>query len=532
MPDLLLGIDVGTSFVKAVLATPDGHVVASAQAAYPTHHPRPGWAEQHPADWWQGVIAVTRQVTAAHAGAVAAIGVSGQGCAVTLIDAHGAVLHPAIIWMDTRAEPQSERLRQSCGAQVVQTNGKSPAPYNADPTLMWLHEHRPDLIERTACSLTTTGYVNFRLTGDMVTNVSDASILFAFDLARGDWSQELIDAFGLPRRLYPQVAPCQQVIGRLTPAAAADLDLPAGIPVIAGGEDTSSAGLALGAVRPGMAFLSLGTAGTIYATEAQPRIHPRLLTFLHVLDAQWLVGGSMAAIGAALAWLRNALGAQEDYAALTALAGQSTPGAGNLIFLPYLSGELQPLNDGYARGVFFGLNMSTGKADLVRAVLEGAAYAIAHNLELAEEISTAEIEIARGVRGSGESTRIGTDDEKSAHIRPIRVIREPFEPAIDAILATGGPTRSALWCQIIADVCNRPLHVLAESGGAPLGNALLAGAGIGLIGDLAAVAASAAQVQQHFMPDAARHEHYRRLFALYKQLYPNLKELYAELARV
>ena len=531
MPELLLGIDVGTSFVKAVLAAPDGRVVASAQTAYPTHRPRPGWAEQNPADWWQGVVDVTRQVTAGHAGAVTAIGVSGQGCAVTLVDTHGAVLHPAIIWMDTRAEPQSKRLRQSCGAQVVQLNGKSPAPYNADPTLMWLHEHRPDLIDQAACSLTTTGYVNFRLTGAMATNVSDASILFAFDLARGDWSQDLIDAFGLPARLYPRVAPCQQVIGRLTPAAAADLGLPAGIPVIAGGEDTSSAGLALGAVRPGMAFLSLGTAGTIYATEGRPLIHPQLLTFLHVLDGQSLVGGSMAAIGAALAWLRNALGAQEEYAALTALAEQSPPGAGNLIFLPYLSGELQPLNDGYARGVFFGLNMSTGKADLVRAVLEGAAYAIAHNLELAEEISAPEIEIDRGFDGLGGFSRI-KQEEKSAEIRRIRPIRGLSEPAIHEILATGGPTRSPLWCQIIADVCNRPLRVMADSGGAPLGNALLAGAGIGLIDELAAVAEGTTQVQQRFTPDAARHEHYRRLFAIYKQLYPNLKDLYAELARL
>ena len=530
MPDLLLGIDVGTSFVKAVLAAPDGRVVASAQAAYPTHRPRPGWAEQNPADWWQGVVDVTRQVMAATEGAVAAIGVSGQGCAVTLVGTNGAVLHPAIIWMDTRAEPQSERLRQNCGALVVQINGKSPAPYNADPTLMWLQEHRPDLVDQTACSLTTTGYINFRLTGEMVTNVSDASILFAFDLARGDWSKALIESFGLPERLYPRVAPCQQVIGRLTAGAAADLELPPGIPVIAGGEDTSSAGLALGAVRPGMAFLSLGTAGTIYATEARPLIHPQLLTFLHVLDGQSLVGGSMAAIGAALAWLRNALGAQEDYTALTALAEQSSPGAGNLIFLPYLSGELQPLNDGYARGVFFGLDMSTGKADLVRAVLEGAAYAIAHNLELAEEISAPRETIDRGFDGLGGFSRI-EQEEKSAEIRRIRQIRGLSEPAIHEILATGGPTRSALWCQIIADVCNRPLRVLAESGGAPLGNALLAGAGIGLIDDLAMVAERMAQVQQRFEPDANRHEHYRRLFAIYKQLYPNLRDLYAELAR-
>jgi xylulokinase len=494
MTPLLLGIDIGTSFAKAALATPDGHVLAEAQAAYPTHYLQPGWVEQEPEDWWQGAVAVTRQVLAALEDAprrVAAIGVSGQGCAVTLIDAGGRVLHPAIIWMDSRSERQCERLRHCCAADILARNGKSPAPYNADPVLLWLQDLLPGLIDVAHCSLTTTGYINLRLTGEAVTNDSDASILFAFDLRRGGWSPELIRAFGLPPRLYPRVRPCQAVIGGLIPDAAAALGLPPGIPVVAGGEDTSSAGLALGAVRPGMAFLSLGTAGTLYAAEAQPRVHPQLLTFRHVLAGQYLIGGSMGAIGAALAWLRSALGGGDDYAALLALAAQSSPGAGNLLFLPYLNGELQPINDGNARGVFFGLSMSTGKAQLARAVLEGAAFAIAHNLEIAESAG-----------------------DRIAELR-----------------ATGGPTRSDLWCQIIADVCNRPLAVVGDAGGAPLGNALLAGAGVGLIGDLAAVAARVAPLRRRFEPSAERHALYQRLFGIYKQLHPNLKELYAQLAR-
>ena len=316
MAPLLLGIDVGTSFVKGVLTTPDGRVVAQASAGYATNHPRPGWAEQDPHDWWRGVVAVTHEVLAAAdrepgtAVEVAGIGVSGQGCAVTLIGARGEALHPAIIWMDNRSEPQCERLRQECASEILHINGKSPAPYNADPVLIWLQQHAPELLDATRCSLTTTGYVNFRLTGRAVTNASDASILFAYDLAHGRWSPELLTAFGLPARLYPEVRPCQEVIGGLIAEAAAELGLPAGIPVIAGGEDTSSAGLALGAVRPGMAFLSLGTAGTLYATEPRPRVHPQLLTFAHVLEHQFLVGGSMGAIGAALAWLRTAFGDQ------------------------------------------------------------------------------------------------------------------------------------------------------------------------------------------------------------------------------
>jgi xylulokinase len=492
---MLLGIDVGTSFVKALLATPDGQIVAQAQSPYATHHPRPGWAEQDPHDWWRGVAAVTRQVLAAGgSGAerrVAAIGVSGQGCAVTLIDRRGDVLHPAIIWMDNRSEPQCARLRDACGEQILHINGKSPAPYNADPVLMWLAEHLPSVIESAQCSLTTTGYVNFRLTGRPVLNASDASILFAYDLARGCWSPTLLHAFGLPPALYPEIAPCRSVIGHLLPQAAVELGLPPGIPVVAGGEDTSSAGLAMGAVHPGIAFLSLGTAGTLYATETMPLVHPQLLTFQHVLEHQYLVGGSMGAIGAALAWLRTALGSGEDFGALVDLAATSAPGAGSVIFLPYLNGELQPINDGYARGVFFGLGMSTGKAQLVRAVLEGAAYAIAQNLAFAEQLSA-----------------------------PIQEVR-----------ATGGPTRSGLWCQIIADVCDRPLSVLANEGGACLGNALLAGAGVGLIDDLTAAAEKASHVRRRYEPDPSRHELYRRLFGVYKQLYPALKESFVELAR-
>jgi xylulokinase len=490
--DLLLGIDIGNSHAKAVLLTPEGALVAQAQAAHPTRHPRPGWAEQDPDDWWGSVVASTRGALAQAEGSVRAIGVSGQGCAVTLLDGEGRALHPAILAMDSRSEPQCEQLRACCAEPILRLNGKSPAPYNADPTLMWLTEHRPELIEAARCSLTTTGYITWRLSRRAVMNRSDASILFAYDLARNDWSPELVAAFGLPSRLYPEVARCSEVVGGLSPEAALALGLPAGVPVVAGGEDTSSAGLASGAVRPGMVFLSLGTAGTVYKAEAAPVVHPQLLTFEHVLDGQYLVGGSMAAHGAALAWCRQWLGEGLDFPALTALAATSEPGAGNLWFLPYLSGELQPINDGNARGVFFGLSMSTGRAELVRAVLEGTAYAIAHNLVLAETVGT-----------------------------PVRELR-----------AVGGPTRSDIWCQIIADVCGRSLGVLGEGFTAPYGTALLAGAGVGLVADPAALAEAVCAVERSFVPDPARHDTYRARFDIYRRLYPQLRELYAEVAHL
>ena len=451
MSELLLGIDIGTTNIKAVLATPDGQVVAQAYTGYPTYHPQPNHVEQDPEDWWQGTVTVTREVmemATAVPDQIVGIGISGQGCAVTLIDDAGKVVRPAIIWMDSRAEPQSATLRQTCAANILQHNGKQPAPYNADPVLMWLQAHEPAAIAAAQCSLTSTGYINYRLTGEPVENISDASILFAFDLEKDTWSNDLIDAFGLPRKLYPRVVPSYEIIGGLTPLAARELGLRPGTPVIAGGEDTSSAGLAIGAGRPGQAFLSLGTAGTMYVVEESPTIHPQLLAFRHVLPHKYLLGGSMAAVGGALNWCRDLLGGHADFGTLTALAAQSDPGADGLIFLPYLSGELQPINDGHARGVFFGLRMHTGQPQFIRAVMEGAAYAIAQNVKIA--------------------TQVGA--------------------TISEIRAVGGPTRSPLWCQIMADVIGKPVSVLVDNAGAPLGNTLLASAGLGLIDDPVAVA--------------------------------------------
>ena len=492
MDALLLGLDIGTSHIKGVLATPDGRVVAQASVDYPTYYPRPGWAEQSPLDWWSGVVKVTRTLTSAGYAAVAGIGVSGQGCGVTLVGSSGQVIRPAIIWLDSRSEPQSEWLRNCCNAEILARNGKIPAPYNADPVLMWLMENEPASIEAAETSLTTTAYINFRLTGQKIANLSDASILLGFDLAERNWSDTLIESFEIPRRLYPPLAACDQVIGSLSSSAAADLGLPAGIPVVAGGEDTSSAGLAIGAVRTGQTYLSLGTAGTVYVPVSRMSVHPQLLTFLHVLTGQYLLGGSMVALGGSLAWCRKLLDPQMDLENLIAMAAESEPGAGRLLFLPYLSGELQPINDGYARGMLFGLSLSTEKADVVRAVLEGTAFAIAHNLSIIESLDI-----------------------------PIQEIR-----------AIGGPARSALWCQIIADVTGRPLNVLADEGGAPLGNALLAASGTGLIQDPAEVALQAAQIERSYEPDPNLVERYRGLFEIYRQLYPQVKAQYARLSTI
>ncbi len=483
---LVLGIDAGTSGLKAVLARPDGEIVGRARAGYATKRPQSGYAEQDPRDWWDALVLAVRAAVAdarATPTSVAAIAVSSQGCAVTLVDGRGDVVRPAIIWMDSRAQPQSELLRRRCADEILRVNGKAPAPYNADPSLMWLAQNERESLERAHHSLTTTGYLTYLLTGVPVTNVSDASICLAFDLARRTWSDELIEAFELPRRLYPALAECTDVVGGLSSSAASDLGLESGTPVAAGGEDTSCAGLALGVVAPGEALLSLGTAGTVYVAQATIQVHARLLTFLHVLPDASLIGGSTAAAGAALEWCREAIGGGVDLEQLTGLAATARPGSGGVVFLPYLSGELQPINDGRARGVFFGLSQTTTRAELVRAVMEGAAFALAHNLHVA---GSAGVEVAE-------------------------------------LRATGAPTQSETWCQIIADIAGIPVSVPERETGPQLGSALLAARSVGLVEDLVRVARTAVGPTRSYRPNPAVRDVYERSFSLYRDLYPALE---------
>ena len=493
MTPLILGIDVGTTNAKALIATPDGVVMAHATAPIPLLTPRPGYVEQEPEAWWQAVVQATRAALGAlptPSPPIAAIGVSGQGCAATLLDKARAPLRPGIIWMDARAEAECAHLRR-WAERIFELNGKQPGPYNFDPKLIWLQRHEPEILAQAHVCLTTTGYVNYRLTGQQVLNVSDASIPLAFDQASGDWSEELIDSFGIPRHLYPRVAPCREIIGGLTPNAAEALGLPPGIPVIAGGEDTSAAGLSVGVVRPGQAMLSLGTGGSVYVVQDRPVAHPQLLTFAHVLEHQRIVGGTILAFGASLAWCKELLDVA-NFEAVNTLAAESVPGAEKLLFLPYLSGELQPINEGHVRGVFFGLSLNTRRPQFVRAVMEGTAFAIAHNLQLAID----------------------------AGAKP------------DELRAVGGPTKSAIWCQIIADITGLPVMVLKNEAGAPLGDIFLAAAAVGLIPSAGAAAERAAEIAHVVTPDPRHAQFYSELFAVYRQMYPALKAQFAALAQV
>jgi xylulokinase len=501
LPDpLTLGIDVGTSSAKAVVADPGGSFFASATRSYSYTTPEHRQAEQDPEDWWKAVCALTQELLSAHPeirSRLCAIGISGQGVAAVTLGHNRKPLRNAILWLDTRSAAQATELCESHGERLAAISGKTPAAYNVEPKLLWLRQHEPDSWNSIWKVMTTTGYVTFRLTGQAVMNHSDGGILLSYDLNKRGWSDEALAFMNLPRSIFCELASCHEVIGEITPEAARQTGLPAGLPVVAGGEDTSSAGLAMGVVSESDVQLSMGSASTVYVPLRRPVSDSRLLAFPHVLDGLTLLGGSMVAGGLAADWLLKILDDSMEASSsksealnfLTAQAARVEPGSHGLIFLPYLAGELQPVNDGFARGVFFGLGLQTAKAHLFRAVLEGTAFAIAHNLSLARE--------------SGASPQ--------------------------QILAVGGPIRNDLWCQIIADVTGMPLHAMEDRGGAALGDAILAGMGAQLFTDPLVMQRAHAKLRKSFTPDPEPYRKYQRLFTIYREIYPRLRDLFPKL---
>lgn len=499
MVPLTLGIDVGTGTAKAVLADSRGKVFHSASASYRYSSPQPNWVEQDPEDWWQAVCSVIQTLFQENPEApdsVAAVSVSGQGVAAVLVSSQGKPLRPAILWLDSRSASEAKDLQRCCGERIASVSGKSPAPYNVEPKLLWVKRNEPEVWRSTWKVMTTAAYVTFGLTGEAVVNYSDGGILLAYDLARNAWSQELLDRMELPASIYCKPVPCHEVIGSVTRAAAEMTGLRAGTPVVGGGEDTSAAGLAMGVTSANNAQLSLGSASTLYVPLASVTLDPRLLAFPHVIEGLTLIGGSMVGGGVAMEWAAKILrgakdpAASDGYDTLTAEARTVPAGSEGLIFLPYLSGELQPINDGSARGVFFGLDLFKTRAHLVRAVMEGTAYAIAHNLTITRELGA----------------------------------------QVSSLVAVGGPTRNGLWCQIIADVTGLPLQVMKERGGAALGDAILAAQGAKLIESPSEMQQAHAVSGDRFTPDGDRHQRYQRMLEIYVELYPRLQDLFPRLS--
>jgi xylulokinase len=480
---VLLGLDLGTSSVKALLMAEDGDTIGEGSASYPVRSSRPGWAESSPEDWWNTVVEATQTAVGPHGAEVGAIGLSGQMHGVVLADDRGRPLRPAILWADTRSAEQLAAYR-GLDEDARERLANPPAVGMAGPSLLWLRDHEPETYASARWALQPKDWLRLRLTGEAAAEPSDASATLLYDLLSDDWDYTVIEALGLRAGLLAPLVASAEVAGTLTREAAKLLGLRAELPVAAGAADTAAAMLGGGLLRPGLVQLTVGTGGQIVAPKSAPEPDPHRRTHLYraATPDLWY---SMAAIqnaGLALEWARNTLGASWHDVYEEAFA--VPPGAGGVVFLPYLSGERTPRFDPDSRGAWVGLGLDHGRGHLLRAALEGVAFALREGLEALEEAGT----------------------------------------VVPELRLAGGGTAEKPWQQLLADVLGRPLRVLPGAVAAVAsarGAALLAGSASSVYKSWEDVLALAPDPDLSVLPGCASGA-YDMAYVRYQELYPRL----------
>lgn len=394
----LLGIDIGTTNVKATLYDMRFNQVAESSVEYPTHFPMAGWAEQDSDDWWRATVSTIRNIArhaASAVGQIKGICVSSQAPAVLPVDSDGRPLRKALIWMDRRSEPQCSRLRQTMGQTMLsQITGNRIDPYFALPKILWFKQEEPDLYAKTWKFLQVNGYVNYRLVGKATCDRVHASLTGLYDISACDWSAEITSRLALDVKYMPDIFDTTDIVGYVHADAAKETGLPLGVPVIAGNVDASSAALEAGVIGQGEAAEMTGTSSCFMLGCDQWPNSINLVSIHHAVKDHDLLIGPISSTGACLKWYRDQFGAcsnddraafeREPYAYMDTLAAQCA-NSNKLIFLPYMAGERAPLWDIHARGVFFGLTHSTSRGQIIRSMLEGSSFALKHTVLEAEK---------------------------------------------------------------------------------------------------------------------------------------------------
>lgn len=489
-----LGVDVGTSGVKALVVDGSGEVLASATSPLTMATPRPGWAEQDPESWWGGTVSAIRDVVEAADGGIEAVGLSGQMHSSVFLDAAGSVIRPALLWCDGRTTAECREITDRVGGEDrLREWVRNPALEGFTlPKVLWLRSHEPAAYSRLATVLLAKDFIRLRLTGTLATEPSDASGTLMFDPEAGSWSGEILEAVDVSRTLLPPVGGSSEVLGRVKAEVAALTGLAEGTPVVGGGADNACGAAGVGAVEPGEAVASWGTSGTVLAPVPAPHVDPglRAHTFCHVAPDTWYIMGVVLSAGGAFAWYRDRFGAGAPEAgggdpstALNEEAAGAPRGADGVTFLPYLQGERTPHRDASARGALVGLSLAHDRSHVTRAVLEGICFAMRDSLEILREMDLAP----------------------------------------DHLLLTGGGARSPFVRQLQAEVYGLPVTTVNREEGPGYGAALLAAVGAGAFPDLASAAAATLERAPLESPAEGSHEAYARAYARFRAAFSAAK---------
>lgn len=499
MKEYLLGIDIGTSACKVALFQKNGAVVGSASSDYPVYYPHQGWAEQNPDEWWNAVCCAVKKViisTNIDPKDVKGIGIDGQSWSAIAIDKHGSVLTNTPIWMDTRAKVICDRLNVEIGAdEIFELSGNPLQPSYATAKILWYKEQLPEVYEQIDKILQSNSFIAYRLTGVISQDICQSYGFHCFNMRTGQWDDAMCEKMGISRKMLPEIVPCHQVIGMVTKEAAEATGLTEGIPVVAGGLDAACGTLGAGVIHPGETQEQGGQAGGMSICMDTYTADPRLILSYHVVPGQWLLQGGTTGGGGVMRWIEREFGDYERSVAeekgisslnqFNALAEQVKPGCEGVVFLPYMSGERSPIWDPDAKGVFYGLDFSKTKGHMIRAAMEGVAFSLKHNLDIAENLGA----------------------------------------EVKELLAMGGSANSLLWTQIKSDITGKPIAVPSSDTATTLGAAILAGVGTGVYNDFEDAVSQTVKVTRRHEPDMEKHKVYENNYKIYLALYENLKEL-------
>lgn len=498
-----LGIDAGTSGVKAIIIDETGNVRGIGYEEADVLSPRPGWIEQNPEDWWKATNSAVKQAVAASgAGSeVAAIGFSGQMQGSVLVDRNGNAIGNCMIWLDQRAQQEVEDIAARIDDETyLSLTANSCLNSFWAPKLLWLKKNEPETFERIWKVLFPKDYIRFRMTGEACVEVSDASLSGLMNVPKRRWEPEIFERIGIPLEIVPETM-CESpdVTGQLLPEVAAAWGVPAGIPVVAGGGDQPAGGVGTGITRAGIIGATIGTSGVVFGCTDEPLIDHKkraLMTMAHSVPGKFCFLGLVLTAGGAFKWLRDHLFANEKeklagtgediYDYMTGLAAKAPAGSEGLLFQPYLNGEKTPVSDPNARATFFGLSQRHGLPEICRAVMEGVTYALKDTIEICRE----------------------------------------FGIPVDEVRVNGGGAKSALWRQIQADIYNADVITMNMEEGPAAGGAIMAAVGSGHFATVEEACDAILKITGVTKPIADNVRRYEDFYGIYRDLYPALRGLY------
>jgi xylulokinase len=486
----VIGIDLGTSAVKALLVTKSGEVAAEASRAYPLFHEHSGWSEQRPDDWVEATIEALKELSTAQgidASAIEGISFSGQMHGLVLLNGEGRPVRNAILWNDTRTTAECREIEAVLGENLLAITRNPALEGFTLPKILWVRKHEPEAFAEAELFVLPKDYVRYKLTGNLHMDYSDAAGTLMLDVAAKAWSVEVLKAFQLPESFCPPLVDSHDLTGTLLLDAAERTGLPASVKIFAGGADNACGAIGSGILEEGLTLCSIGTSGVIlsYENDKTKDFGGKVHFFNHGKENAYYAMGVTLAAGYSLSWFKRTFAPDESYDQLLAGVGEVKPGAGGLLFTPYLVGERTPHADSSIRASFIGVDGSHERIHFARAVMEGITFSLNESVDM--------------FRSAGKK--------------------------VDKIVSIGGGAQNPAWLQMQADIFDAEVVSLENEQGPGLGAAMLAAYGCGWFPSLEACAELFVKHDQQYQPNPAAVETYKGLFRLYQQVYANTRSL-------